>query len=476
MSITTINILPKIFFVYLSLFVASRPGFAQSKFGVSYHTLKEYEGLYQFSNPSTLKIALSPKDSLIYAIVNLGRYPLRPVAKDIFVNSTNDSVIFFRNGKGQVDGYVLKKDSFHLLNKHVSFPERMWYPRMVPDPKHYTYHYSLPANISDGLGTGSLNGSGLDQALLSKMVESIVAGSYPNVHSILILKDNKLVFEEYFYEYGRDSLQELRSASKSFVSALTGIAIQKGLIPGVKSKLLPLFPEYRFANPSPLKEQITIQDLLDNQSGVNYDEAWDKSIGNEGAMDASNDWVKYTFDLPMLDTPGTKGRYNSGNPITLGRIIEKASKEPLNKFATENLFRPLQISKFNWNFKPDRTNEENFCQLYLTPRSMAKFGLLYLDNGSWKGHQVIPEEWVQESTAKHSVVQNVNYGYLWWLKYLDAGTTRYYSFAAQGNGGQKIYVFRSLNLVVVTTGGNYNTQSPADELIKKFILPSFNTK
>ena len=437
----------------------------------SYFDLKEYEGRYQFSHPSTLEIAASPVDTLLYAIINKARYPLRPKGKDVFVNSGNDPVTFLRNATGSVNRFVVGKDTFALLDKAVSFPPEMWYPRMVPDPKHYAYHYSPPADIGDGLRTGSLDATGLDPVRLSDMVERIVAGAYPNVHSILILKDGRLVFEEYFYEYGRDSLQEMRSATKSVISALTGVAIHKGLIRGVQERLLPLFPEYRFANPSPLKNRITIQDLLDNQSGVNYDEAWDKSIGNENTMDDSKDWVKYTFDLPMLDTPGTRGRYNSGNAITLGRLVEKASGQPLAEFADENLFSPLGITHFQWNFKPDPSNAENFCQLYLTPREMAKFGLLFLQDGSWKGRLVIPSEWVKESTSKHSVVQNVDYGYLWWLKYLDAGSTRYYSFAAQGNGGQKIYVFRTLNLVVVTTGGNFNTQSPADELIRKYILP-----
>ena len=134
----------------------------------------------------------------------------------------------------------------------------------------------------------------------------------------------------------------------------------------------------------------------------------------------------------------------------------------------------MGITDFKWDFRPDRSNLDNFCQVLLTPRDMAKFALLYLDNGVWQGKQLIPAGWVAESTATHSVVEGVNYGYLWWLKYLDAGDVRYHSFAAQGNGGQKIYVFRDLNLVVVTTGGNYNTQSPADELIKTYILPAFN--
>ena len=105
---------------------------------------------------------------------------------------------------------------------------------------------------------------------------------------------------------------------------------------------------------------------------------------------------------------------------------------------------------------------------------MAKFGLLYLNNGSWKGKQIVSKSWVEQSTQNHSVVQGVNYGYLWWNKYLDSEGKRYYSFAAQGNGGQKIYVWKELNMVVVITGGNYNSQSHSDELIQKFILRAFN--
>ncbi len=339
-----------------------------------------------------------------------------------------------------------------------------------------SYKYQKPADLKDDLKTGDILSSGLDTGLLNKMMHEIIAGVYPNVHSILIIKDGKLVFEEYFYEYNKDSLQELRSASKSFVSALTGIAIKKGYIKSTQEKVLTYFPEYSLANMSPTKNKITIQDLLTNQTGLDCDVSNPKSEGDETKMDYSEDWVKFTLDLPMIDTPGGKGMYCSGNPITLGRIIEKVTKEPLPKFADENLFAPLHINNYKWNFKPDKSNAENYCQLYVTPREMAKFGLLYLNNGSWNGKQVISANWVKESFEKHSIVQGVNYGYLWWLKYLDADGVRYYSAGAQGNGGQKIYIWQQQNMVTVITGGNYNTQSPSDELIKKYILPAFNKK
>lgn len=107
---------------------------------------------------------------------------------------------------------------------------------------------------------------------------------------------------------------------------------------------------------------------------------------------------------------------------------------------------------------------------------MAKFGLLYLNGGNWNGKQIVSSSWVKQSLEKHSIVQGVDYGYLWWIKYLDANGVRYYSKAAQGNGGQKIYIWQEQNMVTVITGGNYNTQSPSDELIRKYILPAFNKK
>jgi len=458
-----------LFFVYSAFSYAQ-----QQKYKASYTQLKEYEGLYQYINHSTLRMAVSPKDTILYAILNQTKYALKPFAKDIFLNNAHQQLKFIRNGSNAISSYTYDNDTLKLLSKKVHFPLQMWYPRITTGGRNSPYQYHIPPALPDGLPTGSITSSGLDSSLLNTMMNKIIAGDYPNVHSVLILKDGKLVFEEYFYEYNRDSLQEQRSASKSVVSALTGIAIHQGFIKSVNEKVLPYFSDYRPANNSELKQRITIGDLLSNQSGVDYDAANPKSAGNETAMGYTDDWVKYTFDLPMIDTPGTKGRYNSGNPITLGRIVEKTTGMPLRDFAVKNLFGPMGITNFKWNFKPDKSESEDFCQVYLRPRDMAKFALLYLNNGTWKNKQLITTEWVTESTSKHSIVQGVDYGYLWWLKYLDANGTRYYSFAAQGNGGQKIYVFRQQKLVVVVTGGNYNSQSPSNELIEKYILPAFN--
>jgi CubicO group peptidase (beta-lactamase class C family) len=444
--------------------------FAQSRFKVSYDELKSYQGKYEYTDNTTLSIAASPRDTLLYAIIGQGRYPLRPIGKDLFKNNGNDSIHFTRDTENRISGYQIGKKHSKLLSRDVSFPIEMWYARLHAGNGKYVYR--KPVSNGDGIQTGDLRESGLNPTLLAEMVDKISLEFYKGVHSILILKNNKLVFEEYFYEYNMDSLHELRSATKSFVSALTGKAIEKGFITDINNPVLSYFPDYNPAHNSPLKQQITIAHLLTNQSGLDCDISNEKSEGNETKMGYSNDWVKFTLDLPMSDVPGGKGMYCSGNVITLGKIIELSTRMPLARFADENLFQPLSISKFAWNFKPDQSSSEDFCQLHLRPRDMAKLGLVYMNEGKWNGKQVISANWIKTSLTKHSLVGNVNYGYLWWLKYLNSNGTRYDGMAAQGNGGQRIFMFPKQDLVVVTTGGNYNAQSPADELISKYILAS----
>ncbi len=454
-------------FLFTSFF-----SFSQQQNKISYKQLKEYEGIYDYAGHLRVSFAASSKDTVLVAIINQSEYILKNESPDVF-STKYDTIHFLRDSHHVPSAYISKKDTFKLISKNVFFPETMWYPRLRGKD---SYEYKIPENLNDGLTVGNINKTVLDTALLRDMMQKIINGTYPNVHSVLIIKDGKLVFEQYFYQYTKDSVQEMRSATKSFFSALTGIAIAKGFIKSKDETVLSFFPEYTLNNMSDAKKQITVENLLTQQTGLDCDISDPKSVGDETTMDYSDDWVKFTLDLPMIDTPGGNGRYCSGNPVTLGRIVEKATNMPLLQFATKNLFEPLGFTNYKWYFKPDKSNAENYCQVYLTPREMSKFGLMYLNNGTWKGKQIVSSDWVNQSFEKHSVIQGVNYGYLWWLKYLDADGVRYYAKAAQGNGGQRIYVFREQNMVAVVTGGNYNNQSPSDELIKRYILPAFNKK
>jgi CubicO group peptidase (beta-lactamase class C family) len=334
----------------------------------------------------------------------------------------------------------------------------------------YHWAYTQPKDLRDGIPVGSIVNSGLDTGLIHTMINRIVDQSYNDVNSILIIKDGKLVLEEYFYGFTADSLHQLRSATKSFSSALVGIAVDKHLIKSTGEKLLSYYPEYTIANMDDRKKAITIYDVLTQQSGFACDDDDSNSIGNEVKIYPTNDWIKTMLDLPMVDTPGRKGSYCSGNIFLLNRIVEKVSHQTLHDFARDNLFSKLGVTRFDWDFVPDQSHQDSFGQVSLRPRDMAKFGLLYLNNGKWNGTQVISSDWVKQSITKHSNIRGIDYGYLWWCENLQANGKIYYGAAAKGNGGQRIFIWPGQNMLAVITAGNYNTQSPANKMLIECVL------
>jgi CubicO group peptidase (beta-lactamase class C family) len=150
--------------------------------------------------------------------------------------------------------------------------------------------------------------------------------------------------------------------------------------------------------------------------------------------------------------------------------------QPLETFARRHLFEPLGIHNWDWRFDPDRSSINTVCQLSLTPRDMVKVGLLYLNRGRWQGRQILPAAWVDASLERHTSLGDTEYGYLWWRPYLQVAGGRHHGYMATGNGGQKIFLWPALDLVVVMTGGNYNTQSPSNTLAIKYILPPLEAK
>jgi CubicO group peptidase (beta-lactamase class C family) len=419
------------------------------------HTHAQYNGTYEYSDPPTLEISTSPVDHQLYAIIKGSKYLLRSYNKDTFLNNGNQQVIFHRlNNK--ITGYTVDGHTYRRVNSTVTY---QWQAR-----KNTAYRYHEPADRHDGLIPGSLKIAGLDTARIRALITRIIDGTYPGIHSILLIKDEKLILEEYFYGYTENTPHQLRSATKSISSVMTGIAIQKGLIHSVQDKMLSFFPEYNISDSQ--KAAITLRDLLTQQSGFACNDRDPESPGNELKIYPTDDWIKYILTLPMTHTPGTTPSYCSGNTILIDRIIEKASGQSLSAFAKENLFAPLGITRFKWNFQPDKTQQDEFGQLYLRPRDMAKIGLLLLNKGNWKGKQLIPEIFVAESFAKQSVMEDIDYGYTWWLEKLNDIP----GIAAKGNGGQRIFIWPSLNMIAVITAGNYNQQSPANKLLMECVL------
>jgi CubicO group peptidase (beta-lactamase class C family) len=443
-----------------------------------YERLRRYEGTYEAEGGGTLQIMASPRDNTLVAMLAGAKYPLKAAAPNLFTNPGGQRVQFSlepgREGYTLLDGGDAGR-LFRRVEPGVTPDERIWYPRPHSS---LGYTYVPPAAREDGLPVGTLEGAPLDGARLREMGAAIVAGRYPDVHSVLIAHRGRLVFEEYFYEYDVKTPHALRSATKSVVSALVGLAIAKGQLKDVRQPVLPFFAgEYpQIANVTDAKRRITVEDLLTMRSGLDCDDWNQASPGNESTMGRSGDWVKFTLDLPMRSDPGMTTSYCSGGVIVLGRLVEKVSGKPLEAFAREHFFEPLGIRNFAWRFEPDRSSINTFCQLSLTPRDMVKLGLLYMNGGTWNGRQVLPADWVKASTAQHTSLGGTDYGYLWWRPYLEVSGGRHHGIMATGNGGQKIFLWPALDLVVVMTAGNYNTQSHANALAIKYILPPLDTR
>jgi CubicO group peptidase (beta-lactamase class C family) len=240
--------------------------------------------------------------------------------------------------------------------------------------------------------------------------------------------------------------------------------------------VLARLPYTDYDNPDPRKQQINLEQLLTMRSGLACDDHDAKSQGNESKLYESSDWVKATLDLPLLRNPGELALYCSGGVAVVGRLTERAVGKSLPDFAQEALFAPLGIRRTDWRWNYDLSNRNReYSQIHLRPRDLLKFGLLFSQGGQWAGQQVVPAAWVRASLSAQTDIKGTGYTYLWWQPYLSVDTpsgARHINHSSvQGNGGQKIYLMPQHGLVVVFTGGDYNSGgSPPNRIMATLIL------
>ncbi|HAA10780.1 MAG TPA: 6-aminohexanoate hydrolase [Cytophagales bacterium] len=433
--------------------------------------LKAYEGLYEGGGNSTLEIMASGFDTTLYAIIDEAKYPLSLISGDTFHNLQKIPVVFTRDAEGQVSGYQVGGQAFGRISDHTSKWELFPREELYENPE--AYRYQPPEVTDDGLAVGDVQAAFEKPELIREMVVETIKGNYPDVHSILIMKDDELVLEEYFYGYDVNTPHQLRSATKSFLGALVGLTVDQALIPSEKEPLLPYFAERYpdLQNPA-VKDAITIEDFLRYRNGLDCDNDNPESAGNETDMMRSSDWVKHTLDLPLVTEPGTTTLYCTGSALTMGSLVEIVTEQDIEDYARQHLFGPLGITNYQWTFEPNPKSINTFSQMYITPRDLVKLAKVYLDQGKWEGQQILSERWVQDSFQS----EDGHYGYLWKHKYWVLDGKRYDSYMATGNGGQKINVWPELNMITVFTGGNYNSyalygkSTPPNEMIPGFIL------
>jgi CubicO group peptidase (beta-lactamase class C family) len=342
----------------------------------------------------------------------------------------------------------------------------------------------------------SLREAGFADDLEVRLDKAIADKQVWNLHSVIVVRNGRLVFERYFegedtarggrplgvVSFKPDTLHDLRSVSKSIVGLLYGIALAAGKVPAPEDPLMPSFPEYADLAADPERKRWTLQHVLTMTMGTDWNESmpYSNPANSETAMDMAPDRYRYILDRPIVTEPGKRWVYNGGATALLGRLIARGTGTSLHTYARETLFDPLGIGPTDWH--ADK-NGELFAAsgLRMTPRDLARIGQLILGGGLWEGRAVVPAEWIARSTTSVVPVNDkVQYGYQWYGGTFAFETptipqsTQLFRFAA-GNGGQRLTVFPGLDLIVVSTAGNYNSKDsnlPPLRVITDVVMPS----
>jgi CubicO group peptidase (beta-lactamase class C family) len=342
------------------------------------------------------------------------------------------------------------------------------------------------------------------EARLDKLIASKRAWG---LHGVVVVRGRRIVLERYFegednnwgtrtgnVQFGPDTLHNLYSVTKSIVALTYGIALAEGKVPPTDAPLYAQFPEYAdLALSDERRKQQTIAHALSMSLGTQWNEiglAYDSPANDEINMEMAKDRYRFVLERPVIGPPGKRWEYSGGATALLGRLIAKGTGRSLPDYARAALFDPLGLGQTEWI-----TSKETWVArqtghgdgeaiaasgLRMTPRDLARIGQLVLDQGKADGRQVVPETWLAECFAPRvSVNELQRYGYQWYLGDMDFavnGKVRVEHWVGGvGNGGQRIWVFPDLELVIVVTAGNYFSREqrlPPIRVVREVVLPS----
>lgn len=275
---------------------------------------------------------------------------------------------------------------------------------------------------------------------------------------------------------------DLRSATKSITALLLGIAIDRGAIPSVQSKVVDLLPTRRTAfENDPRKAAMTLEDLLTMRSGLDCND-WDpKSPGQEDKMYRQDDWVAFWSELKMRTEPGKEFSYCTGNVVALGEILAAAVSMSADAFALKYLFIPLEARRAEWRYYDGKRGVDTGGHLRLEPDDLLKIGELVLARGTYKGKRIVSQAWIDAMTTERTSIAGMNqrYGYLWWLDHTkDPNLPQTKLWWAQGNGGSLMMVMPELRAVMVTTGTRFNRPDMLEPMfwLRDRLLPAMRSQ
>jgi len=302
---------------------------------------------------------------------------------------------------------------------------------------------------------------GFDSEVLIDLLETIEAEER-DIHSIILMRRDHVFFEFYNYPYGPETLQYTASVGKSVLSALVGIALENGQLDGLDTPILDSFPEYKSNAVDPAKARITLRDALTMQAGLDAGDDTDQALED---IVSSNSWIESTWQREMIQPSGQGYNYSSFVSHLISQVTERAIDDELSNFARRELLDLIGIEQV----LVDRDPQDQWFgagPLWMSARDMLRFGRLYLEKGKWNGEQIVPKQWVKDSTrnqigkqpASTQGIKDARYGYHWWV--FDG------AYAAIGAGGQMIMVVPELDLVAVVTRADPDFDVTDDYLLK----------
>jgi CubicO group peptidase (beta-lactamase class C family) len=361
--------------------------------------------------------------------------------------------------------------------------------------------YQRPPMLNDGWQTADAESLGVDANALGKLTATVRSWPELGVHAILIERNGKLIYESYFDGFDErwglplgqvkmtaSTKHDLRSVTKSVISALTGIALSEGAIKSLDQPVVEWFPEFPELN-TPDRRRITLAHVLSMTSGLKWNEdvPYTDPQNDEIRMTRDSRPLHYALSVPFAVDPGTDFNYNGGLTQVMAAVIERATKTPIEDYARTKLFDPLGITDVEW--LGDLAGMPAAASgMRLRARDLAKFGSLYLHGGKWNGKQVLPQEWVSRSTRRQfrfrpragpDAKGEFGYSYFWWYNCYPTQAGLIEARTAVGNGNQRVFVMPELDMVVTIFAGRYNDfRSGATlgaRILRDHIIPAVKT-
>ena len=326
----------------------------------------------------------------------------------------------------------------------------------------------------------------VDFELINRLTSDIKSRKLQNIHSLLIIKDDRLITEEYGAGFKKDRLHYSASVTKSFTSALLGIAIDQGYFKDsiqtvLNKNVSELFPAFvKTIQKDSLKKELKLKHILSMTAGFNWDEhsyPYSDSRNDCNRINNSTDPMNFLFDRKLVQNPGEAFYYNGGLSLSLSYLIEQYTEMPVDEFAEKYLFGPLDIVDYRWETVANGLIDSD-GGLHLKPMDQAKLGYLFLNSGNWNNQQIISEEWVSISTEMRINNENMpDYAYQWWGGNYTVADQTFAMYLASGHGGQKIVVIPDYNTVVVITQQVFENDFGDLNFIaimSDYILPALN--